>query len=106
MSFYTPKLKVIEAVQFIYGSEENLKEIKHFLGDAFVEIRMERHFNSIAELVFKSTPNVERVNIAQNSNYIVRGSLGDSIFYPMTESQFIDKYEPFGESIIKGLTNY
>ena len=84
---YRKKAVEIEAVQFRY-SEEGIKLVKEFAGDAIVMWSKERHPDAIGKLTIAT---LEGNMVASEGDFIIKGVKGE--FYSCREDIFHMTYE-------------
>jgi len=94
--FYNKKPDVIEAIQFVY-TEEGIEALKHFCGDAFVEVRKDRHIKAVGEAEISGTKKWQRRTsnlianlLAFEGDFIIKDGQEFSV---MGQDTFRNKYE-------------
>ncbi|MBE0152969.1 hypothetical protein FOT80_26710 [Serratia fonticola] len=91
------KAVVVDAIQFIY-SEQALKQLHAFCGDALGDVVKARHPEAKAEAQIKTLEdgrNNECKHIATEGDYIIKGVKGE--FYPCKPDIFHETYDVIGE---------
>lgn len=88
---------VIEAMQFIY-TEDRIRELREFCGDALGTISKARHPNAFAECEIKTLEDGDHIqvaNIATEGDYIIKGVRGK--FYACKPHIFYETYQEVKE---------